>query len=446
MSSIAIFVEEEDLKIITTHKNTDFDALASTIAATLLHPEAVPVMPRLVNANVKEFLAIHKDLLNIKTWKEIDHQNTDTLIVVDAGSWNRLMVPKEIRNSKKLKIILYDHHPHEGDIRADWQCRERVGANITLMLRRIKEQKVKLSPIQSTLFLAGLYEDTGNLTFPSTTPEDAQTAAFLLENRADLNLLSHMLRPAYGQKQKDVLFEMLKSAKRSQLNGFRIGFAKIPIDGFVENLAVVVHMYREILNVDAAFGIFSDETRNHCVVIGRSDSDRINVGTIMRSMGGGGVPAAGSVLIKAKTMAAIEEWIRELLSGNQKTSIQVNDLMSFPVTTIRETESMEKVAVQLREKGCTGVPVVDENAKIVGIVSRRDFQRKVKKESQLKAPVKAFMSNNVITIEPGKSPGDASGLMIKYDIGRLPVVDNGRIIGIVTRSDVMRYWYDLVPE
>ena len=72
--------------------------------------------------------------------------------------------------------------------------------------------------------------------------------------------------------------------------------------------------------------------------------------------------------------------------------------------------------------------------------------KKVKKESQLNAPVKAFMSTGVITIEPGNSPGDASGLMIKHDVGRLPVVDNGRIIGIVTRSDVMRYWYDLVPE
>ncbi len=434
------------MKIITTHKNTDFDALASTIAATLLHPEAVPVIPRQLNANVKEFLAIHKDLLNITTWKEIDYQNADTLIVVDAGSWNRLTVPKEVRNSEKMEIILYDHHPHEGDIRADWQCREQVGANITLMLRDIKKQKVKLSPIQSTLFLAGLYEDTGNLAFPSTTPEDARTAAFLLENHADLNLLNHMLRPAYGQKQKNVLFEMLKNAKRSRVNGLRIGFAKVPIEGFVENLAVVVHMYREILNVDAAFGIFSDESRNNCVVIGRSENDGINVGTIMRSMGGGGVPAAGSVLIKAKSMSAIEEWIRELLSGNQQTPIQVSDLMSFPVTTIREKESMEKAAAQLREKGCTGVPVVDEDAKIVGIISRRDFQRKVKKESQLKAPVKAFMSTNVISIEPGKSPGDASGLMIKYDIGRLPVVDNGRIIGIVTRSDVMRYWYDLVPE
>jgi nanoRNase/pAp phosphatase (c-di-AMP/oligoRNAs hydrolase) len=440
-------LEEKKLKIVTTHKNTDFDALASVIAATLIHPDAIPVLPRPINANVKEFLAIHKDLLKVKSWKEVDFQNADTLIVVDAGSWDRLSIPKELKKIEdSLEIILYDHHPHEGDIRASTQYREAVGANITLMLRNIKKAGAGMSPVQSTLFLAGLYEDTGNLSFPSTTPEDARMAAFLLENRADLNLLNHMLRPAYGPKQKNVLFEMLKNAKRSRVNGFRVGFSKVQIDGFIENLAVVVHMYRDILNVDAAFGIFADSTRDNCVVIGRSGDDRINMGSIMRSMGGGGVPGAGSVLLKAKSMDTIEEWIRELVVGNQHSSIQVNDLMSFPVATIHENQSMEHAANLLRKKGCTGVPVINDRKRIVGVISRRDFQRKIKKETQLKAPVKAYMSTNVVTIEAGKSPGEASGLMIKYDIGRLPVVEDENIIGIVTRSDVMRYWYDMTPE
>jgi tRNA nucleotidyltransferase (CCA-adding enzyme) len=79
------------------------------------------------------------------------------------------------------------------------------------------------------------------------------------------------------------------------------------------------------------------------------------------------------------------------------------------------------------------------------MISRRDF-RKLKKESQLKAPVKAFMTTNVLAIEPGKSPMQAARLMVKHDIGRLPVVEKGRIIGIITRSDAMLYFYDLLPD
>jgi len=56
------------------------------------------------------------------------------------------------------------------------------------------------------------------------------------------------------------------------------------------------------------------------------------------------------------------------------------------------------------------------------------------------------MHTNVMTISPEKSPAQAVRLMVKHDIGRLPVVDNERVIGIVTRSDAMRYFYDLSPD
>ena len=93
------------MRIVTTHKNTDFDALASVVAATMLFPDAVPVLPKPLNPNVKEFLALHKDLFNIRTWKEIDYEDVTSLIVVDAGSWNRLSIPKELRNRQNLDVI-----------------------------------------------------------------------------------------------------------------------------------------------------------------------------------------------------------------------------------------------------------------------------------------------------------------------------------------------------
>ena len=79
------------------------------------------------------------------------------------------------------------------------------------------------------------------------------------------------------------------------------------------------------------------------------------------------------------------------------------------------------------------------------MISRRDFRR-IKKESQLTAPVKAFMTKNVRTIDPGKGPMEAARRMVKHDVGRLPVVEEGKIIGIITRADAMRYFYDLLPD
>jgi CBS domain-containing protein len=315
---------------------------------------------------------------------------------------------------------------------------------VTLLIRHIRKKRKLLTPIQATLLLAGIYEDTGNLSFPSSRAEDASAVAFLLDRRADLNVLNSFLRPVYGQAQKDVLFEMLRSAKRSKLSGYTVSLNICPVKGHVGNLSIVVQMYRDILNVDAAFGIFHDKEKDRCMVIGRSSIDGLNMGNIMREMGGGGHPGAGSVLLKSIEPETAAGRIRELLLGNQKAAVQISDLMSFPVYTVESGTPMETVAALLRKKGVTGIPVVDDG-KLSGIISRRDFQR-VRKESQLTAPVRAFMSKKVKCIDPGKSPIQAARMMVKHDIGRLPVVENGRIVGILTRSDAMRYFYDLQPD
>jgi nanoRNase/pAp phosphatase (c-di-AMP/oligoRNAs hydrolase) len=432
------------MKIITTHKGTDFDALASLVAASVIYPGALPVLPRTINPNLKAFLSIHKDLFAFYSVKEVDLDEVNTLIVVDTNSWSRLEGMKQLKERKDLKIILWDHHV-KGDIEADEEVREEIGANITLLVRELLSQRKLITPIQATLFLMGLYEDTGNLTFPSTLAEDARAAGYLLERKADLNILGTFLRQAYGKKQKDILFKMIKNAERREISHFNVSITTMDIEGHVQNLSVVVQMYREIVNVDAAFGIFRDVERDRCMVIGRSNLDELNMGVIMRSMGGGGHPGAGSALLKSTNPEVIEEMIVEMIKGNQQTSVMLSDIMSYPVTTVNENTEVGDVAMILRDLGCSGLPVVDDEENLVGIISRRDF-RKIRKANHMQSPVKAFMSRKVVTISAERSAIDAARLMIRHDIGRIPVMDNNKIIGIVTRSDAMLYFYDLLPD
>lgn len=430
--------------VATTHKNTDFDALASLTAGLLLYPGAVPLLPRQVNPNVKAFLSLHKDLFPWSEQPYVPPPDVQRLIVVDAGSWDRLPPLNGLRESPAVEVLMWDHHAAEPTIQTSWRCHEAVGANITLMLRCLKAEGLDLTPIQATLFLAGLYEDTGHLTFPGTTAEDAMAAAFLLQQGADLNMLGKFLRPAYGEKQKNVLFDMLQNAGRDRINGHLISISKLTVEGHVDGLALVVGMYRDIMNVDAAFGVFSIGDKQKCMVIGRSDADSLNIGDIMRGMGGGGHPGAGSALLHQVNPDAVEEMIVALIQGNQQASVQVSDLMSFPVETVSPHTPMADVAKLLRKCGYSGFPVV-EDGRLVGMISRRDF-RKLRRNKQLNAPVKAYMQRNVLTIEPGKSPLQAARILVRHDIGRLPIVDEGRLIGLITRSDVMHYFYDLLPE
>ena len=431
-------------QIITTHKNTDFDALASVVAAGMIYPDAQIVLPRQINPNVKSFLSIHKDMFEFPRADQVDLGSVERLVVVDTNAWRRLDRLDALKENKDLIIDMWDHHPDDGDLKPSWSCRESVGANITLMIRTLKEKRTLLTPIQATLFLIGLYEDTGSLTFPSTCAEDAYCAGYLLDRKADLSLLGHFLNPAYGQKQKDVLFELLKSAKRRKINGYRIAMGQLSIQGHVENLAMVVSMYMNIVNVDAAFGLFESREQEKCMVIGRATNEGLDIGAIMRCLGGGGHPGAGSAVLKGVNPKAVKEMITDLITGNQQASVRVSDLMSFPVITVEADTSMKAAGKVLREKGCTGLPVV-KDGRLVGILSRRDFKR-LRKERQLASPVKAFMSSRTRTIGPGENPLRAAHIMVRHDIGRLPVVQEDRIIGIITRTDTMRYFYDLLPD
>ena len=432
------------MQIVTTHKNCDFDGLASAVAVTLLHPGTLAVLPKALNPNVKAFLSVHKDVFDTHIAADIDLDAVRRLFVVDVAQWKRLDGLDALREREDLAIRIWDHHPGQGDIQTQDICQETIGACITLLVRELQANGIALTPIQATLFLTGLYEDTGRLTFPSTTAEDARAAAYLLENAADLTIVGRVLRPAYREKQKKILHAMLESAQRVKVNGYSIGIAHIEIRGHVDSLALVVRLIREVLNVDAAVGFFYNPERDHCMVIGRSGLEELNIGSVMRHLGGGGHPGAGSALMKGVKPAAIEEMVLGLIEGNQQASVRVSDLMSFPVVSVTSQTSMEEVAQLLRKKGCTGLPVIDDG-ELQGVISRRDFKR-VRKKRQLEAPVKAFMNRAVLTITPDKSPAQAVGLMVKHDVGRLPVVADGKVIGIVTRSDAMLYFYDLLPE
>ena len=431
-------------KIITTHKNTDFDALASLVAGSLIYPDALPVLPRQTNPNVKTFLSIHKDIFEFPRSDQVDLSAVQHLIVVDTNAWRRLDRMDALKKAPNLAIELWDHHPEEGDLCPEISRRETTGANITQMIRVLQKQRILITPIQATLFLAGLYEDTGNLTFPSSCPDDAYAAGYLLDRKADLAMVNRFLSPAYGLKQKEVLFEMLRTARRKKINGHRIGFGKMALQGHVEGLAIVVRMYMDIANVDAAFGLFETRGQGKCIVIGRSGVEGLNIGSIMHCLGGGGHPSAGSAVLQEVNPDAVESMIADLIRGNQQASVQVLDLMSFPVISVEPHTPMSEVAGLLRGNGCTGLPVLD-NGRLAGIVSRRDFKR-LRKQEQFDAPVKAFMSTCVQAIGPGDSPLAAARMMIKHDIGRLPVVQDGKMIGIITRSDCMRYFYDLLPD
>jgi tRNA nucleotidyltransferase (CCA-adding enzyme) len=117
--------------------------------------------------------------------------------------------------------------------------------------------------------------------------------------------------------------------------------------------------------------------------------------------------------------------------------LTARELMSSPVRTIRPDTTISEAQRILLRYGHSGLSVVDEKDHLVGIVSRRDIDLALH-HGFGHAPVKGYMTKNLKTITPQTSLPEIESLMVTYDIGRLPVLEDGDLVGIVTRTDVLR--------
>lgn len=430
------------MHIITTHKNTDFDALASTIAATLYYPGAVGVIPSETNRNVDQFLSTHKTAFNLISPKEVDFNAVSELTVVDTNQWHRLDRMEKLKLREDLPINLWDHHmTTPGDIEADWKYQEQIGATITLFIREMMRKEMQLSSLDATIMLLGLYEDTGHLTFPSTTADDARAAAFLLENGADLNLAHFFLNPPYGKAQQEALFSMMRHTERIKIHGLTIGFNILKIDYKVPEVASVVQLCLRLMGVDAIF-VFLDLGDRHTIV-GRSSTPKVNIGNIMKIFGGGGHPGAGSASMKdsENTPQDIRIKIEHFLKDTLKNGITIGDLMSSPVISIPPETPMYRAQEIMDKKKIRGLLVMEEE-EIKGIIVLWDLKR-VKKRQHWKSPVKAFMSRNVKTVTPEMPLAEVTKIFMGKEAGFLPVVAEKKVMGVVTRTDLLAYYYGL---
>lgn len=434
------------MQVIATHRNTDFDALASLIGATILYPDAVGIVSKSVNSNVAQFLSTHKTAFDLVLPNEVNFEKVEKLIVVDTDQWRRLGRVSQLKERDDLEIDLWDHHMNGGDIKAGFCCQEAIGATVTLLVREMKRREIELNALVSTVMLIGLYEDTGHLSYPSTTAEDAAAAAYLLANGADLNVASFFLNPPYEDVQRDILFDMIQATEKIKHNHLIIGISILRPDKKVPMLAAIVSMYRKIINADAVFVICANDEHSS-TVIGRSQNgDFIDVGKILQNFGGGGHPAAGSATCRngENEPDALKEKLISIIKSQKLGGVTVADLMSFPVTFVDGSTPMFEIRDIMQDQKIRGILVGNET-RLEGIIVLWDL-KKLRLDKQWNSPVKAFMARDVATIPPDFKPGQAAQIMVKKNIGHLPVSFNGKVIGIVTRTDIITYFYDLLPD
>ena len=191
-------------KVITTHINADFDALASMIAAQKLYPEATLVFPGSQEKNIRNFF-LHSTsyIFNSTKMKKIDLAQVKMLILVDTRQRSRIGNFAQLVDNDNVEIHIYDHHADsKDDIRGEIEVIRKTGSTTTILADILKERGIHISPDEATIMCVGIHEDTGSFTFPSTKPEDLLATAWLIEQGANLNLVSDMLTKELTAEQR----------------------------------------------------------------------------------------------------------------------------------------------------------------------------------------------------------------------------------------------------
>lgn len=427
------------MQVILSHVNTDFDALASMFAAKKLYPDAIVVMSDKQNDAVKQFLAIYRDTLEFVSEQQIDWSNVTKLILVDVASLRRIGSCRDKLNLGQLKIVVFDHHPtKEGDVQKDEGAIEQVGATVTLLVEEIIRRKVPISPFEATLFGLGLYTDTGSFNYSTTTVRDFQVASFLMEKGMNLDIIQRFSDQMLYQDQQEIFNQLFLQSNEHELDGLHIVVSSYQQKKYQGGLATLTRKLLEMSGADAVLTIVKMHKRVY--IVGRASSERINFLPLLSNWEGGGHEQAASATIKDAELESIVSEVTDNLKLIVKPAVTARDIMTYPVKSLPPETTIEEAGKLMYRYGHTGFPIVQDE-KLLGIISRRDLE-KATHHGLGHAPVKAYMSSNVISVEPNTSVEEIQKIMIKHDIGRLPVVERGKLIGILSRTDIIEFLHN----
>ena len=199
----------KSMQVIISHENTDFDALASMLGAAKLYPGTVPVLPRRLNRNLRDSLTPYGAELPFVRCYDPPHGRADRAALLDT----RAFAPTR-GVGPQTEVTIIDHHHLTRELPEGWtHTSDDTGANTTIFVEQMARDNTPLSPIEATLLLLGIYEDTGGLTYAATTPRDVRCAAWLLEKGASLEVLDNFLHYPLNEKQRRLYHPLIENAQ-----------------------------------------------------------------------------------------------------------------------------------------------------------------------------------------------------------------------------------------
>ena len=425
------------MNIAFGHSNTDFDCLGSLILVKKLFPDYRLVKSNRIHPAAQNMYDFYSNYFDFLSPKDISGEKIDNIVIVDTCMAGRVSEYfSHIRDSNPA-IRIFDHHEIENcDILGAQVEGGRCGANTSILGKIAMQQSIALEPEEATVALTAVYADTGRLIYENVSREDYEVSAWLLGMGASLRLVKSFLETIKEDQQVAVLNQLRPTL--NSIQGHMILLSYLELEENVSGLAAVVEKIMEMQNPDAYFAVFFIRREKTVLLIARSQKIKIDLDSLLSVYGGGGHQLAASAKIPGRAGQEFFKEFRSYLEHSLEPATRAKDIMTKNVFTIHETTSLMDASIFLERVDLTAVPVVDKAGDVSGYISLRDIM-KGRKNGKMQAPVKAFMSKPVISAGSLNTMREIERIFYKHKIDHLPILDEGKLLGIVTRWDYLQF-------
>ncbi len=423
------------MKIITTHPNADLDSFGGIVALRLLYPESYVFFPGAQEMALKNLLSTNIYKFNEISLKEIEKEEIEKIIIVDVEDLERIGKLYGLIISQKIPIEIYDHHPEQRGL-PNWSVvySKNYGAVSTLLAEILREKGIEPSPLEASLILLGIYEDTGSFHFQETTEEDFEMAGWLLSKGANLNLVHRFLIQELTPDHINILEQFYKTKEEINLKGYQITFCYASLPYFVEDIAFVVHRFVDILGKEIFFGFIEQEGKIY--LIGRSRNELVNLSKVFKELGGGGHGGAGSAILKNTPFTQAKAKVISLLNNHLPSKKIAKDIMNKKVYFVNPKTKIVRALEKMNYYHINAMPVISKG-KIYGSITRQLIDRALS-HGLKNINCEDIMDIEVPTVQKDTPLEEFKAIISGKGKRFLLVKDGEKVVGIITRMDIYK--------
>ncbi|MBR1439248.1 MAG: CBS domain-containing protein, partial [Synergistaceae bacterium] len=373
--------------------------------------------------------------------KKIPLDEVTMMIVVDTRSRSRIGTFSALTGRNDVEVHVYDHHPQTpDDIPAKKFTYEPIGAATTMILEQLLLDRKEITPEEATLFAIGIYDDTGAFTYETTTERDIAAVSYLRELGADLSGILSQIESGMSSEDKKLLDNLAENIREKYINGAKVCLTWAETENYVQGLSVFVNKLKEYCEAHVTIAVVNNGGKK-VNIIARSVEGILNVKEFLAPYGGSGHYQAGSATLSEGSANEILDEIEHRLSGAITPMVKVSDIMTSPVIAVGTDAKVDEGYRTMLRFGVKSLPVINPEGEVAGMMTRKDLD-KAHLHGLDRANISDFMTQGIISLSSEASIDEAHRMMATYGFEKMPVLDqNGKLAGTLSRADLLRALY-----